>query len=184
MPLQQMIGGGLLAIAMVFSAAASIAGDAPIEPALKAFDRGDFVQAAKQLLPLAESGNAVAQHKISILYFYGKGVSEDEKLALEWAKKSAAQGNVDAMYFLGTMLVFGDEAAKLVDDPDREAAKWYFDAARQGHADAEYGLGLMFLAGKGVVQDQAEAEKWIRRAAEHGHAGARSFVGSHPAKVK
>ena len=88
------------------------------------------------------------------------------------------------MYFLGTMFVFGEEVPKQVDDPDREAAKWYFDAARQGHADAEYGLGLMFLAGKGVVQDQAEAQKWIRRAAEHGHAGAQSFIGTHGDKAK
>lgn len=168
-----------LCIFAIFCAASAWAAGASLEEALKAYDAGNHAQAAKLLKPLADGGDAVAQHRLSVMNFYGRGVPENEKQALALARKSAAQGNVDAMYFLGTMFVFGDVVPKEVEDPDREAAKWYFEAARQGHADAEYGLGLMFLAGKGVVQDQAEALKWIRRAAEHGHTGARSFVSSH-----
>lgn len=151
---------------------------APLDDALRQYDSGQYESAAKQLTPLAEAGYAVAQEKLAVMYFYGRGVPEDEARALQWSRRSADQGNLDAMYFIGNMYVFGDQLPKSVPDPDQEAARWYFEAARRGHAEAEYGLGLLFLAGKGVVQDQEEAMKWIRSAAEHGHAGARSFLGS------
>lgn len=150
---------------------------APIDDALRQYDGGQYEVAAGQLAPLAEGGNAVAQERLAVMYFYGRGVPEDEDKALQWARRSADQGNLDAMYFIGNMYVFGDRLPKSVQDPDQEAARWYFEAARKGHADAEYGLGLLFLAGKGVVQDQEEAMRWIRSAADHGHAGARSFLG-------
>ncbi|NMG30703.1 tetratricopeptide repeat protein [Aromatoleum evansii] len=150
---------------------------APIEDALRHYDGGQFEAAAQQLAPLAEGGNPVAQERLAIMYFYGRGVPEDEDKALQWARRSADQGNLDAMYFIGNMYVFGEKLPKSVQDPDQEAARWYFEAARKGHAEAEYGLGLLFLAGKGVVQDQEEAMRWIRSAADHGHPGARSFLG-------
>lgn len=151
---------------------------APLDDAIRQYDGGQYESAAKQFAPLAEAGDAVAQEKLGVMYFYGRGVPEDEARALQWARRSADQGNLDAMFFIGNMYVFGDQVPKTVSDPDQEAARWYFEAARRGHAEAEYGLGLLFLAGKGVVQDQEEAMKWIRLAAEHGHPGARSFLGS------
>ncbi|WP_332671746.1 tetratricopeptide repeat protein [Aromatoleum sp.] len=157
---------------------------APIDDALRQYDSGKYEEAAKAFLPLAESGAAVAQEKLSVMYFYGRGVAEDEGRAMEWARRSADQGNIDAMYFIGTMYVFGDTISKTVADPDQEAARWFFEAASRNHAEAEYGLGLLFLAGKGVVQDQEEALKWIRRAADHGHATARSFLAGERSAVR
>lgn len=154
---------------------------APIDDALRHFDSGEFEQAATLLKPLAESGDAVAQHRLAVMFFYGRGVPEDEKQALALARKSADQGNVDAMFFLGNIYVFGDKIPVESKDPDQEAAKWYFEAASRGHSEAEYSLGLMLLAGKGVIQSQEEALKWIKRAADHGHVGARNFLGSDAA---
>lgn len=150
----------------------------PVEDAIKDIDAGHYEQAAAKLKPLAEAGDAVAQHRLAILYFYGHGVPEDENKALEWATKSANGGNADAMFFVGNIYVFGDKVPVEADDPDIEAAKWFHEAASRGHAEAEYSLGLMFLAGKGVIQSQEEAMKWIRQAAEHGHLGARNFLGT------
>jgi hypothetical protein len=163
----------ILLCMMLFAVTAQ---SAPLDDALRHYESGQYDQAAKALVPLAEGGDAVAQSKLSIMYFYGHGVPEDEALAMKWARRSADQGNLDAMYFVGTMFVFGDEIPKTVDDPDMEAARWFFEAASRGHAEAEYGLGLLFLAGKGVVQDQEEAMRWIQRAADSGHAAARSFL--------
>ena len=163
----------MLAILALLAATAQAAG---LDEAIRNYESGLYDQAASQLIPLAEGGDATAQQKLSVLYFYGRGVPEDEKQAMLWARRSADQGNLDAMFFVGTMFVFGDTIPKTVEDPDLEAAKWLFEAASRGHADAEYGLGLLFLAGKGVEQNQAEAMKWIARAAEHGHAVAKSFL--------
>jgi len=164
-------------IALCITLLTGAAQAAPLDDALAQYDKGQYAEAAKQLTVLADGGDAAAQEKLSVMYFYGRGVPEDEDRAMQWARRSVDQGNVGAMYFIGTMFVFGDRIPKTVADPDQEAARWYFEAASRGHADAEYGLGLLFLAGKGVVQDQEEAMKWIRRAADHGHGGARSFLG-------
>ena len=164
-----------LILSLVLFSSAALA--APIDDALKSYDQGDFAQAAKLLPDLAKAGDARAQYSLAVMYFYGRGLPEDEKLALEWARKSAEQGNLDAMFFVGNIYIFGDKVPAITDDPDLEAAKWFFEAASRGHAEAEYGLGLLFLAGKGVVQSNDEAMTWIRRAAEHGHTGAKNFLG-------
>ncbi|WP_230971180.1 tetratricopeptide repeat protein [Nitrogeniibacter aestuarii] len=159
--------------------ASAVFAQTDIEAALNDYDSGNYTEAAPAMQSLARAGNAVAQYKLSIMHFYGHGVAEDESEAMVWAQRAAAQGEVDAMFFIGTMYVFGDTVHQTVDDPDVEAAKWFFQAASRGHADAEYSLGLLFLAGKGVTQSQEEALKWIGRAAEHGHASARDFLAGH-----
>ena len=150
----------------------------PLDDAIADLDGGRYEQAAAKLKPLAEAGDAVAQHRLSILYFYGHGVPEDENAALSWAMKSANNGLADGMFFVANIYVFGDTVPVEADDPDLEAAKWYHEAASREHADAQYSLGLMFLAGKGVIQSQEEAMKWIQRAADQGHAGAKNFLGT------
>jgi TPR repeat protein len=159
-----------------FFLVAGIARAEPIDDANRAFEAGRFEQAARLLAPLAQHGHPVAQLRLGILYFQGSGVKENERQAIAWWRRSADQGNLDAMYQLGNAFAFGNEAAKTVPDPDREAAWWYFQAASAGHRDAQYGLALMFLAGKGVIESRAEALRWMQRAAEQGHADARHFV--------
>ncbi|MCB1954285.1 MAG: sel1 repeat family protein [Rhodocyclaceae bacterium] len=163
---------------LCLSFASLLALASPLDEAIADLDGGRYEQAAGKLKPLAEAGDPVAQHRLSILYFYGHGVPEDEKTALSWATRSAKAGNVDAMFFAGNIYVFGDKIPSEAEDPDVEAAKWFHEAASRGHPEAEYSLGLLFLAGKGVIQSQEEAMKWIGRAAEHGHVGARNFIGT------
>ncbi|MFZ5511582.1 MAG: tetratricopeptide repeat protein, partial [Pseudomonadota bacterium] len=141
---------------------------------------GEYQAAARALIPLARAGDARAQTQLGLLYFFGRGVAEDEKAALAWLKKAANQGHVEAMLHLGNALVFGADAPRLVADPDREAAQWYFRAASAGNADAQYNLGLLFLAGKGVMENREEALRWIRRAAAQNHPAAQRFVAGLP----
>ena len=144
-----------------------------LDDALKAINDGRFPKAIEMLTPLANNNNAYAQLRLGILHYHGQGTPEDEKVALHWWKKSAAQGNADAMFQIANAYLFGSQAAKGVADPDREAAVWYFQAASAGHAEAQYHLGLLFLAGKGVVDNQEEAARWFRKAADQGHAEAK-----------
>ncbi len=169
-----------LAVALAGWFATSALAQGDLSQALRDYDNGLYAQAAPVLIEHARKGEIEAQYKLSVMHFYGRGVPEDENEAMVWAQRAAAQGDVNAMYFIGTMYVFGDTLHTTVEDADVEAAKWYFEAARRGHADAEYGLGLLFLAGKGVAQDQGEAFKWIGRAARHGHVNAQDFLKGHP----
>jgi TPR repeat protein len=149
---------------------------APLDDALKVLEAGGNAQAVEVLTKLANDGNPLAQLRLGDLYFHGKGVAEDENRAIHWWKKSAASGNAEAMYQIAHAYLFGNSAAKSVDDPDREAASWYFQAASAGHAEAAYTLGLLFIAGKGVVEDHNEAIRWFRVAAGKGHVEARKAM--------
>jgi hypothetical protein len=149
---------------------------APLDDALQAFNSGKYSQAAELLAPLARSGNAVAQQHLGLLYYHGSGVKEDELAAAALWKKSAAQGNVEAMFRLAYAYTFSEQVARTVGDPELEAVKMYFDAANAGHAEAQFNLGMMFLTGKGVVKDRSEALRWIQMAAAQGHPEAKSFL--------
>lgn len=165
----------LLVLACALLAAQASIG-APLDDALAAYEAKDYARAHGLLKPLADAGNAPAQMHIGLLYYLGQGVPENERVAVDWLTKSAGQGNLDAMYHLGNVYVFGNDAAKFTAEPDVEAAKWYFEAGRAGHRDAQYALGLLFLAGKGVVQSRELAVEWIRKAAERGHPEAQGFI--------
>lgn len=144
---------------------------------LKAYEAGRYDQAINLLTPLANQSNSQAQFRLGMMHYHGQGFPEDEKLAVYWLRKAAAQGHTKAMFELGNAYLLGHEAAKLVPDPDREAALWYFQAASAGNADAQYHLGLLFLAGKGVIESRNEAMIWFKKAATQGHAEAKRAVG-------
>ena len=150
----------------------------PLSDAQLAMESGNYNQAAQLLAPLANNGDPLAQYHLGMMSYYGQGVPEDEKLAIQWWKKAAAQGYVEAMFQLGSAYLFGSQAAKLVPNPDREAATWYFQAASAGHAEAQYHLGLLFLAGKGVIDNRKEAARWMKKAAMQGHVEAQKALAS------
>lgn len=147
-----------------------------LDDALKALEAGSSPKAVELLTRLANEGNSLAQFRLGSLYYHGHSVAEDEIMAIHWWKKSAANGNAEAMYQIAHAYLFGSTAPKSVADPDREAAIWYFQAASAGHAEAAYTLGLLFLAGKGVVEDRNEAIRWFRSASNKGHAEARKAL--------
>lgn len=161
---------GLLAFAL--PATADTLGDGQ-----QAYEAGRYDQAIKLLTPLANQSNSQAQFRLGMMHYHGQGFPEDEKLAVYWLRKAAAQGHAAAMFELGNAYLLGHEAAKLVPDPDREAALWYFQGASAGHAEAQYHLGLLFLAGKGVIESRKEAANWFRKAASQGHAEAKRALG-------
>lgn len=57
--------------------------------------QGRYTEAAKQLRPLADRGNAKAQLYAAQLFFEGKGVNKSEAQGIKYAKLAAAQGNDD-----------------------------------------------------------------------------------------
>jgi hypothetical protein len=147
----------------------------PLEDGLRAHARGDWLEAVRMLLPLAQAGDAEAQTRIGVMYFRGLGLREDDAAAFDWLRRAALQGHAEAQYHLGNLYAFGHGVPADDPDADRMAARWYFEAAQQGRADAQYALGLLFLAGKGVLQSEQEAVKWLQRAAAGGHEDARRY---------
>ncbi|MBQ9637342.1 MAG: sel1 repeat family protein [Prevotella sp.] len=63
-------------------------------------EQGRYLDAAKQLRPLADGGNAEAQYLAAKLFFEGKGVQKNEQQGIKYATLSADQGYTDAILII------------------------------------------------------------------------------------
>lgn len=176
----------------------------PLEDARAAFQRGDYVTAARLYLHLAEQGHVGAQIMLGAMYVGGEGVAADKVQALMWISLAAANGDEDAKkakaLLAKTMTPAQiEEAEKLARErkPNGRAAAGPMEDARaafergdyasaaalfrslaeQGRAAAQVMLGTMYDEGRGVPQDHVEAVNWYRKAAEQENALAQRFLG-------
>lgn len=155
---------GLGAIAFAFVlASAGIVLAGPFEDGDAAFLRGEYEIALRLWRPLAESGDAKAQHLVARLYANGQGVTRDRTEALKWYRKAAEQGDAEAQFDLS---VIYDDGLGIPRD-FTEAVKWYRRAADQGQALAMSNLGVMYQLGQGIARDPVQALKWFMLSASH-----------------
>jgi TPR repeat protein len=117
----------LLGLAVCLSTIA-VAGD--FATGLTAYQKGDYVTAAKEWRPLAEQGDAPTQYNLGLLYLDGHGVALDYAEAVKWFKRSADQDFTEAQHDLGAM--YG--AGKGVKRDYLEAYKWMNICAAKGNA--------------------------------------------------
>ena len=94
-------------------------------------------------------------------------MQENGSTAVEWYRKAAEQGHVEAQWELGGMY---EGTYRNVKRDFAETVKWYRKAAEQGQVEAQGTLGGIYKVGRGgVKQDYVEAAKWYKKAAEQGH---------------
>jgi TPR repeat protein len=65
--------------------------------------RGDYVTAARRIIPLAQRGDAHAQAMLGFMYATGQGVPQSYDVAVDWYLQAAEQGEPTAQYLLGLM---------------------------------------------------------------------------------
>ena len=87
--------------------------------------------ALKELHP-----NAIAQFNLGYMYDQGEGVPQDYKLAVEWYRIAAEQGEARAQSNLGYMY----DQGKGVPQDYKLAVEWHRKAAEQGNA-----MGVVLL---------------------------------------
>lgn len=80
-------------------------------------------------------------------------------------KQAAANGNLSAIYEIGSRLAEGRGTTRDV----KVGAQWLELAAQQGFAPAQYRIGSFHREGLGVAKDSKKAFGWFQRAAEQGH---------------
>jgi TPR repeat protein len=97
-----------------------------------AYDKGEYEEAFKQFLSMAESGNSLAMSSTGVMYDMGQGTKKDYDKAIEWYKKSADAGNQFGQFNLGTMYYMGTGVQKDM----VQACKWFVLATRQGNGQA------------------------------------------------
>jgi TPR repeat protein len=126
---------------------------ADLRKGLAAYKSGDYTTALRELKPLADQGNAEAQHNLGLMYKKGQGVLKNYKEAVRWYRLSAAQGHVSALYSLGMMYAFGSGIIK----DYVEAYKWANLAATNGNKS---GVELRGFVSRNMTPSQiAEAQK-------------------------
>jgi TPR repeat protein len=131
------------------------------DDAVAAYERGDYASAFRLMKPLAENGDAKAQHNLGVMYDRGRGIPQDHTKAWKWYRRAAEQGFPEAQHNLGFMYYQGQG----VPQNYTEAAKWYRRAAEQGMKDSQVNLGLMYYQGQGVSKDYVLAHMWLNLAA-------------------
>jgi TPR repeat protein len=144
---------------------------AGFEEGMAAYERGDYAATVKEWRPLAEQGDATAQHHLAWLYLIGRGVPQDYEEAIRWFRKAAEQGDSDAQTNLGSLYLLGDR----IPQDYTEALKWLRAAAAQGHPMAQTKLGIMYEDGHGVPQDRVQAHMWFSLASAEGSELAEAF---------
>jgi TPR repeat protein len=105
---------------------------------------------------MAEQGNPQAQRKVGQVYYEGKGVQQDYRLAMHWFRLAAEQGDAEAQNGVGTLYDNG----KGVPRDYQEAARWFRLAAEQGHVLARRNLGWMHEKGQGFEKNLVLAYQW------------------------
>lgn len=131
------------------------------------------VPEVEQLRREAETGDAVSQYQMGILYGSGEKVWQNKKTAVDWFTKAAAQGHADAEYRLGLAFYTGWGVTR----DETRGVKWLRKSATQGQPAAEYLLGTAYMTGNGVEKDLAWAARWYGRSAQQGHKLAQHAVG-------
>jgi len=114
---------------------------------------------------LAMQGSATAQYELGLLYEYGRGVDQDDFIALYWYEKSAAQSFTNALYRLAILY---DNGWGLL--PDKEKAlSLYQKAANNGHPFAQHDLAIMYFKGTDAPKNLPQAYKWLKIAVYSGN---------------
>jgi TPR repeat protein len=71
-----------------------------MQQARDAYASKDYQRVFQLVLPLAATGHDQAQYTLGYLYFHGLGMAKDERQAMNWIQRAAAQGNKKALHAL------------------------------------------------------------------------------------
>jgi TPR repeat protein len=83
---------------------------------------------------LAGRGDAEGQFRLGSLYYQGRGVPQDHKVALEWFRQAAGQGHLAAQVNLGH--IYSSGIAGFLASDYSQSLFWYVMAASQGDREA------------------------------------------------
>jgi len=142
----------------------------------------------------AENEDAIAQERLADMYLEGRGVPKNEIEAVRWYRKSALQGNQNALSKVfelekvslvlnqkeadggdaAALKRLGDMYAEGISVPKNmsEAMKLYRKSAELDYVKAYTAIGSMYAKGLGVQKNDIEAYKWYKKAQEKGDDGA------------
>jgi len=133
--------------------------------ALDAFERADYMAAARLARMAADSGDSGAQQFLGGLYAAGQGVKADPAAAARYYKLAAERGWSEAMNNLGKAYETGTGVRQ---DPV-EALKWYLLASARATEDEQMVARNMQALMSGLVPAAVEQARTLARDWEQAH---------------
>ncbi len=149
------------ASAFVISAAPAFA---DIKDGVDAWSRGDYEGAVKQWREPALKGDADAQFNLGQAYKMGRGVKADLNVALDWYKRAASQGHLQASDSYGHLLHYQGKIT--------EALPYLQASADRGEPRSQYLLGTELFNGVNTPKNWVRAYALMTRASSAGMAPA------------
>ncbi len=119
----------------------------------------------------AKPGDAYGQYNMGRAFLNGIGGTKSRLAGLEYLRKSAAKGMVQAMYLIG------DTERKRSGGNIHKAYEWFEKAANAGHLPSQNLLAYAYSEGDGVAKNTALAFRWSKMAANSGDAAAQEQLG-------
>lgn len=116
--------------------------------------------------------------KVVVPYKAPKSTKKALKKTIVWHKESAAKGNAEAEYSLGSLFQAIVGNTKL----SKESIKSFKKAANMGHAGAQNSLAMHYFLGNGVNRNINKALHWYEEAGKNGNIHAIQNLGRIYAK--
>lgn len=134
---------------------------ADFRDAFDAYQRGDFRNAVRLFIPLAQDGDALAQYHLGSMLAEGQGAPRNPTMAIRWLELAARQDLVKAQHLLAKLL----QAGSGVDHDIQKAVAWFRRAAILGHGPSQIALGMLYRTGDRVPADPNASYFWFSLAA-------------------
>ena len=136
----------------------------------------------------ANNNDTEAQLELGNIYFYGRGVKENEQEAFYWFRKAAVNENMEALDFLKDNASKSPFAARELitaffglsfERKVTEAVKALDDIASGGNefsSLAQYYMGQLFFNSEVIEQDYKTAFKYFKQSLSNGYMESLSFI--------
>lgn len=137
---------------------------ADVKAGVDAWGRGEYDVAVKHWRDPALKGDPDAQFNMGQAYKMGRGVKADLTVALDWYKRAAAQGHLQAADSYGHLLHYRNRIS--------EALPYLQASADRGDPRAQYLFGTELFNGVHIEKDWVRAYALMTRASSAGMAPA------------
>lgn len=132
---------------------------------IEGFLKPDTALAIKMLSEESRMGYPPAQHSYGLLLFYGHGVHQNLKWAVDYIDSSAKQGYLPAKGMMSLMLLHGSGVKRDIN----KAIQLMEDCAKNGDIESQTRLGQLYYEGfDGIKADTTKAMYWLKKASENG----------------
>lgn len=150
-----------VAVAMALAAQPAFA---DVKAGVDAWTKGDFAGAVKEWRDPAAKGDPDAQFNMGQAYKLGRGVKQDLNLALDWYRRAAGQGHLQAADNLGHLLHYQGKIS--------EALPYLQASSDRGEPRSQYLLATELFNGTNTAKDWVRAYALMTRASAAGLAPA------------